>query len=818
MYVIKGNVIKISVRSLVEFLCRTGDIDNRSGGISDIKLMQEGVKLHKKIQKSMGAAYHAEVPLKTEIPGRVEDIDYLICLEGRADGIISNLSEDGEGNKEPLSEVTIDEIKTTQQDTEKLKEAVYVHKAQAMCYGYIYMQENGLEKISIQMTYCNADTEKIKRFVQEYSREELTEWFKNLIDSFKRWSDFLFAERRRRTESIENLEFPFSYREGQKKLVTSVYRCIEQEKNLFIQASTGVGKTISTVFPAVCAMGQNYTDKIFYLTSKTITRTVAEEAFMLLRDNGLHIRTVTLTARDKLCVLEERDCNPEKCSRAAGHFDRVNAAVYDMITNENVIDRENVLKYADKHQVCPFEMSLDSSYWCDGIICDYNYVFDPNVALKRYFGESSKGNYVFLVDEAHNLVDRARQMYSAVLVKEDFLKIKKLVKNYDRTLYNSLEKCNAKLLEYKRKCDTINVLEYLGTLPALLERCYIRMQYFLENHKTYTHQNELMMFFFQLRHFLNMYDCMDEKYVVYTEHDEEGKFKIKLFCVDPSGNLRQRLEQSRSTVFFSATLLPVNYFKEMLTSRTEDYAVYAESSFDSSHRRVIIGRDVSSRYTRRNSREYQKVCIYIADMVRAKAGKYLIFFPSYRYLENVKEEYLRLYGSSEICLEGQKDEKQLSGEMLIAQDISMTEQKKEQFLKLFEDTKDDITLIGFCVMGGVFAEGIDLKRDSLIGTIIVGTGIPMISRERNLLREYFEGCGKDGYAYAYVYPGMNKVLQSAGRVIRTEEDCGVIVLLDDRFLMPEYEKLFPREWREVYMAVNNNFRDILSDFWKNLVQ
>ena len=818
MYVIKGNVIKISVRSLVEFLCRTGDIDNRSGGMSDIKLMQEGAKLHKKIQKSMGAAYHAEVPLKIEIPKRVEDIDYLICLEGRADGIISNLSEDGEGNKEPLSEVTIDEIKTTQQDTEKLKEAVYVHKAQAMCYGYIYMQKHELEKISIQMTYCNAETEKIKRFVQEYSREELTEWFETLIDSFKLWSDFLFAERRKRTESIENLEFPFSYREGQKKLVTSVYRCIEQEKNLFIQASTGVGKTISTVFPAVCAMGQDYTDKIFYLTSKTITRTVAEETFMLLRDNGLHIRTVTLTARDKLCVLEERDCNPEKCSRAAGHFDRVNAAVYDMITNESVIDRETVLKYADKHQVCPFEMSLDSSYWCDGIICDYNYVFDPNVALKRYFGESSKGDYVFLVDEAHNLVDRARQMYSAVLVKEDFLKIKKLVKNYDKALYNSLEKCNAKLLEYKRKCDTINVLEYLGTFPALLERCYVRMQNFLENHKTYPHQEELMPFFFQVRHFLNMYDCMDEKYIVYTEHDEEGKFKLKLFCVDPSGNLRQRLEQSRSTVFFSATLLPVNYFKEMLTSETGDYAVYAESSFDSSHRRVIIGRDVSSRYTRRNSREYQKVCRYIADTVHAKPGRYLVFFPSYRYLESVKEEYLKLYGSNEIYLEEPEDERQLSGEMLIAQDISMSEQKKEQFLKLFENTKDDIILIGFCVMGGIFSEGIDLKRDSLIGTIIVGTGIPMISRERNLLREYFDNCGKDGYAYAYVYPGMNKVLQSAGRVIRTEEDCGVIVLLDDRFLTPEYEKLFPREWREVYMAVNNNFRDILSDFWKNLVQ
>lgn len=803
MYVIKGNVIKISVRSLVEFLCKTGDIDNRTGGMSDIKLMQEGAKLHKKIQKSMGASYNAEVSLKIELPESVDDIDYIIRLEGRADGIITDLCEDSEGNKEPLSDVIIDEIKSVQQDVDRLKEPVYVHKAQAMCYAYIYMVQHSLKKISVQLTYSNAETEKIKRFKEEYSETELTEWFVNLIGQFKLWSDFLFEQRRKRTESISALEFPFSYRKGQKQLVTSVYKCIEQEKNLFIQASTGVGKTISTVFPAVCAMGQGYTDKIFYLTSKTITRTVAEEAFTLLRGNGLHIRTVTLTAKDKLCILKERDCNPVKCSRAKGHFDRVNAAVYDMITNEAVIDRETILKYADKHEVCPFEMSLDSSYWCDGIICDYNYVFDPNVALKRYFGESSRGDYIFLVDEAHNLVDRARQMYSAKLVKEDFLKIKKLVKSYDKALYNSLEKCNAKLLEYKRECDTIKVLEYLGTFPAVLERCYVRMQHFLENHRDLPFQQELAEFFFQVRHFLNMYDCMDEKYVVYTEHDTEGQFIIKLFCVDPSGNLKQRLWQGRSTVFFSATLLPVNYFKEMLTGNAGDYAVYAESSFDSRRRRVIIGKDVSSRYTRRNRQEYQKVCRYIAETIQARRGKYMVFFPSYQYLRNVEEEYTKLYKCDE---------------RIVVQDTNMSERDKEQFLELFEDTADNESLIGFCVMGGIFSEGIDLKGESLIGTVIVGTGLPMISRERNILRDYFDDCGRDGYAYAYVYPGMNKVLQSAGRVIRTEKDSGVIVLLDDRFLTPEYENLYPREWREVYPAVNNNFRVILADFWKNLVQ
>lgn len=818
MYVIKGNVIKISVRSLVEFICRSGDIDNRTGGMSDIKLMQEGTRLHKKIQKSMGSAYHAEVPLKLELLVCAGEIDYVIRLEGRADGIISDLEEDSEGNKRPFGAVMIDEIKTVQQEVEKLTEPIYVHKAQAMCYGYIYMTQHDLREISIQMTYCNPETEKIKRFTESYTSQALTTWFENLIQSFKRWSDFLFIERKKRKESIAGLTFPFEYRQGQKKLVTSVYRAIEQERNLFIQASTGVGKTISTVFPAVQAMGQDYADKIFYLTSKTITRTVAEETFSILRKEGLQLRTVTLTAKDKICILEERNCNPEKCSRAAGHFDRVNDAVYDLIIHESVIDREKILEYAEKHQVCPFEMSLDISCWCDGIICDYNYVFDPNASLKRYFGEGSRGEYIFLVDEAHNLVDRAREMYSAVLVKEDFLKVKKYVKNYDKALYNSLEKCNTKLLEYKRQCDTITVVDYLGTFPAVLERCYVRMQHFLENHRVHPQLEEIVQLFFQIRHFLNMYDCMDDKYIVYTEHDADRNFRMKLFCVDPSGNLRQRLEQGRSTVFFSATLLPVNYFKEMLTSDIEEYAVYAESSFDSSNRRVVIGRDVSSRYTRRNQKEYQKICRYIADTVQAKAGRYLVFFPSYKYLEQVKKEYLEMYGGNEISLESAEEEMNPFCDNLIVQDNFMTEQKKEQFLSLFEKTEYKGTLVGFCVMGGIFSEGIDLKRDSLIGTVIVGTGIPMISRERNLLRDYFDSCGKDGYAYAYVYPGMNKVLQSAGRVIRTEQDCGVIVLLDDRFLTPEYEKLFPREWNEVYPATKENFNKILTDFWKNLVQ
>lgn len=825
MYVIKGNVLKISVRNLVEFLCRSGDIDSGSGSAPDVRVMQEGARLHRKIQKSMGSAYHAEVPLKIGLPVHAQDEQkaYEIHLEGRADGIICDMQGDAEGKRVPKSAVTVDEIKTMQTDVKKLTEPIYVHKAQAMCYGYIYASQQHLSEIAIQMTYCNPETEEIKRFQDTYTYTQITDWFDALLQRFLRWTDFVFDARRVRQQSIRGMVFPYPYRQGQRNLVVSVYKSIEQERNLYIQASTGVGKTLSTVFPAVAAMGQAYIDKIFYLTSKTITRTVAQDTFQLLRANGLQFRNVTLTARDKICCNDERKCTPLDCACAKGHFDRINDAVYDVITNNMVIDRECILGYAAKHNVCPFELSLDVSYWCDGIICDYNYVFDPNAALKRYFGEGSRGDYAFLVDEAHNLVDRAREMYSALLVKEDFLKMKKLVKETDKRLAGCLERCNHELLSLKRQCDTVKVLDDLGKLPTSLERLFMAMQDFLEKHKNFPEKEEILAFFFDVRHFLNMYDCMDERYVIYCEHDAAGDFCLRLFCVDPSGNIASRLQQGRSTVFFSATLLPIHYFKEMLSGDVQDYAVYAESSFDTQKRCVIIGQDVSSRYTRRNVQEYRKICRYIMQTAAQKAGKYMVFFPSYSYMEAVRELFVSIYPESVLIDYDEEEEalrKQLqeNSTFIAVQRTRMREQDKEQFLALFDAYECGGCLIGFCVTGGAFSEGIDLRQDSLIGAIVIGTGLPMICRERDILRDYFDDCGKDGYAYAYVYPGMNKVLQAAGRVIRTNEDRGVIELLDDRFFMREYQALYPREWTAVYPATLKNVNKIVNDFWKNIVQ
>lgn len=820
MYVIKDNTFNISVRNLVEFMCLGGDIDNRDTGVADVKVMQEGARLHRKIQHSMGSNYRAEVLLRNKEELTSEGgIEYELRIEGRADGIIADIEEDEDGNKLPIGEVTIDEIKTMQADVTKLKEPVYVHKAQAMVYAYIYLTKYNLESIDVQLTYCNTETEKIVRFKEQYDSESIIKWYRELVAGFKKWMDYVFDERAERNASIQKLHFPFEYREGQKKLVASVYHTVKEQKVLYIQAPTGVGKTISTVYPAVQSCGNGLTDKIFYLTSKTITRTVAEETYAILRAAGLHFRTVTLTAKDKICHLDEHNCNPEVCEYARGHFDRVNEAVYDIITNEAVINRDTILQYSVKHKVCPYEMSLDVSYWCDGIICDYNYVFDPDASLKRYFGDGGKGNYVFLVDEAHNLVDRAREMYSATLVKEDFLACKRVVKDMDKRLASYLEKCNKYLLELKRACDKEYIIidDYCGTFLANLQSCYSYMQKFLDKNKGKPVCDEIIEFFFKIRHFINMYDCIDEKYVIYAEHIDDGDFALHLYCVDPSGQLSQRLSQGISTIMFSATLLPVNYFKEMLSGNVDDYAVYAHSPFDTDNKRVLIGRDVTSRYTRRNYNEYTKIAGYIHTLTQSKQGKYMIFFPSYSYMREVYDIYIQKYACNVIDLHDVEDGSYIyhlsEGENVLIQDNNMTEADKENFLSVFMDnTSGNVT--GFCVLGGIFSEGIDLRDKSLIGACIVGTGIPMICRQRNILRNYFDSMGKNGYQYAYVFPGMNKVLQAAGRVIRTADDKGIILLLDDRFMTQEYQMQYPREWDKVYPVDINNTGKCIEDFWR----
>lgn len=782
---------KISVRGLVEFIFRSGDIASGDGGFSR-DAMQEGNRIHRKIQGKMGLNYEPEVPLKIDIVKP----DFVLTIEGRADGI---LTED--------KGVTIDEIKGVYKKLEHMECPVFVHQAQAMCYAYIYALDHELDKITVQLTYCNLDSEEIKRFQEVFTFGNLKQWFHNLVDEYCKWVQFEVDSRQLRNDSIENLEFPYAYRAGQRDMAGTVYLSVKKRQNLFVQAPTGIGKTMAALFPSVKAMGDGYGEKLFYLTAKTIARGVALDGLEILRKNGLYFRSVLITAKEKVCPQEEMECEPENCPYAKGHYDRINEAIYDCITHEVNITREVLLEYAGRHMVCPFELGLDVSLFVDGIICDYNYVFDPRVRLRRYFAEGAKGDFIFLVDEAHNLVERASSMYSAAIFKEDFLKLRKLLLPYNAKLGRLLAGCNKEMLAFKKECDNekgYTLIYDMDTLYLKLLRLHAQMESFMEESKEIgalkPHKNEILDFYFQINQFLNIYELVDESYAVYGEQVSDTSFMIKLYCIHPANNLTACIEKGNSTIFFSATMLPITYYKELLHNSEEDYAIYIPSPFPSENRGLFTGVDVSSRYKLRGPKQYEKMARYLDILAKSRKGNYMAFFPSYKMLQDVYDMAME-FGM-------------LSETEVICQKAYLSEEEREEFLNRFRNP--DNPVFGFCILGGIFSEGIDLVGDYLIGTAIIGTGLPMVCNEREILQQYFEGKEDKGFEYAYLYPGMNKVQQAAGRVIRTMEDKGVILLLDERFVSRKVVETFPVEWADYIVVTLDTVGEQLAACWRRM--
>ena len=796
--------IKISVRTLVEFLLRSGDLDNRIHHAPDTA-MQEGTRIHRMLQKREGADYHAEVALTHEIARQ----NYILTIDGRADGII--IKQD--------KPVIIDEIKGTYRDLKKIKDADEVHLAQAKCYAAMYAFDNGLENISVRITYCNIDTEEIKRFSSDYSFDEITKWFESLLEKYHRWAEHIALWDKRRDESIHQTNFPFAYRAGQKELAADVYRTIYHGRKLFLEAPTGTGKTITTVFPAIKAIGERKAERIFYLTAKTITRTVAENAFEVLRqEQHLEFKTVTLTAKDKICILDKSDCNPVACSRAKGHFDRINDCLYELLTGADNFDRETIMRYAQKYEVCPFELSLDVSLFSDAVICDYNYVFDPFVYLKRFFSDGTRADNIFLIDEAHNLLDRGRDMYSAELWLDELVQLRQLIKEAHSKIAALIRNVET---EFEKIMAGVDGCEVIFDISALMNKLGILINVissWLEDHAEGKYRDEILDFYFDISAFSSIYDRVNDKYVIYAEHDMGEECHIKLLCVDPSENLSLCMGRARSTILFSATLLPIQYYKKLLGGTSEDYEVYAHSIFNPNKCARIIGSDVTSKYNKRGEAQYRKIAGYIHDIITQRRGNYLIFFPSRSFMEDVGYIYEKEF-FDENC------------EEILVQNEFMSEEDREAFLSRFTPANDidfsgiinmeveieaSKTILGFCVMGGIFSEGIDLRDDSLIGVIIVGTGIPLVCNEREIIKEFFEENGEDGFDYAYRYPGMNKVLQAAGRVIRTENDIGIVALLDERFTQRVYTDMFPREWNGIRVVSTSTVKSAVNALWEGL--
>ena len=775
-----NKIIKISIRNLVEFIMRHGSIDNRY--TSSIKAI-EGIRGHQRVQKSYGDNYTAEVPLKYTLT--YEDLE--IMVEGRADGI---LIED--------EKTIIDEIKTTTKDLLLIDENTNpLHWAQAKCYGYIYSMQNELDNIDIQITYYNIDTKSTRILRQSYTLKELEEFFFWLIDEYKSWAQLESDWVNKRNESIKKLKFPFeNYRPGQRELAVRVYKSITDSKKCFAQAPTGTGKTISTLFPAIKAMGEDKTSKIFYLTAKTITREVAQNTISLMRKKDLKLKAVTITAKEKICKMDEVNCNPEYCPYANGYFDRINNSLKDILAKYNDYSKDNIEKISEEYMLCPFELSLDLTNLSDVIICDYNYVFDPRVYLKRFF-DTKTTDYTFLIDEAHNLVDRAREMYSATLNEEKFVKVKKLISKKDKRITRVIKEIQS---YFEDKLEDLTTLDEndLVESEAPLELCEILSSFikFVDEYLARTNEEneELMDLYFDVYSFLSISDFYDKNYTTIYTKTFNG-MNIKIYCVNPQKVIEEKMKKAKSNIIFSATLIPMDYFMKMYSYDEEDFIINLKSPFDVKNRLLMIGDNVATTYNKRFETS-EDIASYIANCVQAKKGNYMVFFPSYKYMELVFDEMKENYPNINISI----------------QESNMSEEEKEEFLSMFdEDNKE--THVGFCVLGGHFSEGIDLTNDKLIGVIIVGVGMPQIGIERDIIKDHMKDSNK-GFDYAYVYPGMIKVLQAAGRCIRTDDDKGVILLLDKRYSQRIYQSLFPYEWYPNFrVRKSDDVKTLCEKFW-----
>ncbi len=668
--------------------------------------------------------------------------------------------------------------------------------------GYLYCYREKVKAVGMKLTWYHSSVSSAVSSVTVSSREELKQDFDRIIDVYIVWAKKLRDMRNVRDDSIKGMPFPYpEKRKGQDEFISVVDGLIHDGKRGFIQAPTGIGKTTGSIYPAVKALGEGHVEKIFFLTARTISRTVAEHAFDVMRSSGCKIKTVTLTAKEKICALPENYCRPEKCPYARGYHDRVERVLEEMLRHDH-FSRDLILAYADKHQLCPFELSLDLSLLADGIICDYNYVFDPGVYLKRYF-EGGKGEYVFLVDEAHNLIDRAREMFSAELRLSDFKEIRKIAKKskvadalevddilkYFKTLMRECAQTESTVLVRKKQDKDL--------VPAI-KQFQKSMEDIIDHEENRKDREALMDLYFSCLKYLRVSESFDDSYVCYMGHVEGDKkdFFIRLFCLDPSVQLRLMMGKGRASLFFSATLSPMEYFTKLLGGQKEDQQLAIPSPFPKDNLALLVADKVSTRYSSRDTTA-QQVAQMIHAVVSARKGNYIAYFPSYRYLETVSALFRNLYPDCEVL-------KQVS---------RMGESAKEDFLKQFSSDNPK-TLLGFAVLGGMFGESIDLTGERLSGAIIVGVGLPQICTERDIIKAFFEEKYDQGFEYAYIYPGMNKVLQAAGRVIRTEKDRGVVLLIDDRYGQENYRTLFPAHWpRAKRVQTLEEISTVLSRFW-----
>ncbi len=800
LYDRESKMIRVSVDELAARARRQDDLGTR---ISPRLTAERREEIRRRFAEEMGAGFTADVDLAHCC--RLGEMEF--SVSGCADGIMSDAAG-----------ITVAELRVLRARDYYSAQPAYT--AKLLCLAYLYLAGAEMDYINTQLTYYNPDRDEMRHTVRTYSRAQLQEAFYDILGQFSRWAALAAERETKRIPSIRAAVFPYGrMRAGQEELSLAVFRAIRRGERLFAQAPTGIGKTMSVLYPAVKALGEGLCDRIFYLTAKGSTAREAWSAARLLAQRGAMLRTVMLSAKAQMCLCGEARadsahlsayCNPTSCPYAAGYYARSDDAVYALLSEGLGVTSSMIRKTAESYGVCPYEISLDLAEHAELIICDYNYLFDPHAYLRRFFEEGCRSGerYVFLIDEAHNLPDRARGMYSAELRRRDFESLYARVpaeeSALDRMLGDAILLFRRLHRRYRAELNPDEEGNLLGgvvcrapdrTLMDGLTAFSSRAEEWMRENRTHPHLPQLRELSRRVEEMIGLMHTADTHSRFCLEFEAEDT-RARLLCLDPSAMLAARLALGRAAVFFSATLTPTEYFADLLGGGASDVMLSLPSPYPTENLCLAAVDGISTRYADREE-SIPRIVRCIAATVSAKTGHYMVYFPSYSYMEAVFARFTAKYPQVKVR----------------AQKRGMDSGERERFIAAFAAEDNDL-LVGFCVLGGSFSEGVDLPGQALIGTIIVGVGIPRLGVERGLLAEYYEDKCEQGYAYAYTYPGMNKVLQAAGRVIRREDDRGIVVLIDDRYSSPEYVRLFPPHWGGMrFVGDASALRELARRFW-----
>lgn len=775
--------IELSVHQLVDFLLRSGDIDNR---VFNRSSQTEGSRLHAIYQAKQGNNYISEYPLKETF--NVEEVS--ITLQGRADGIIKKSDKD----------YIIDEIKTTVIDLKEFRdENLEWHLGQAKCYALMFAHALKLDTISIRLTYIRQGKES-EKLIDDYTYfvTELENDIHDLMEQYLEFQNIIFRLNEKRDETIKELEFPFDdYRRGQKELTRYVYGTIKNKEKLFIEAPTGIGKTMSTIFPSIKYLAEDEKSKIFYLTAKATGKENAHNALKILKDNGLSLTDIIITSKEKICFCKDKACNPDECPYAKGYYNKIKNVIKESILRYDDFDYDTICYIANKHSVCPFELELDLSLFSDVIVCDYNYVYDPISYMKRYFDEDSS-HYLVLVDEAHNLVERSKSMYSAELKRSLLEKARQGQRHIpNKKIKTALAKLNNLFDKYDDEYEfgETKVDDFDDEVYKIFNR-FITVYQEVNKASNKDVSKDLTNLYIEINKFMKISELVSERFLLYVKKDEDD-ISLNIYCLDASRFIASTSSRMNSTVMFSATLSPISYYIDVLGGNNDKTpSLVLESPFPKENLKLLIAPKISTRYRNREA-TYAEVAKYIMAFISAKKGNYFIYLPSYEYLERL-QEFLSFSDDVSVYI----------------QNKDMTEKERNDFISHFKK-KSRKTVVGLAIIGGAFGEGIDLVGDSLIGVIIVGIGLPKINFESNQIVEYYSQNDVNGFNYAYTYPGMNKVMQAVGRLIRSETDKGAALLIDERYRWNEYRILFKKEWEDYEIVYSENeITEVLQKFFK----